>query len=423
MRAFTRIIASGLFLLPLALAGAPGRAQPAAGTPCVLLISLKLGEQRPLLERIKEIRESLGVSKTEIGVTEIALDNPVHRKVITDVLHLNEHQLPLASTGEIDANGLPTRANKNRPALGLPHDVIAYYLINECGRRVGKGPYPWPYEAAAAPPNTLEKSRVNATDGSVLLLVPAGEFWRGSTEGEVDELPPQKVQHKGVYLGKTEVTFAQFSQFVAATGYQTEAEQRGFGFIWDGDWQKAEGASWRNPDGDGVVPGQSQPVRQVSFNDCEAYCAWAGLRLPSEAEWEKAARGTAGRQYPWGAKWDAGKAVATGKIPRPVGSLPAGASVYGQLDLAGNVREWTASLYQPYSEQIEDETTGRRYSIRGGSYREDNPRMALRGSYRFNSLAHLSNNLTGFRIACDPESLGSDALPLSLASGAADRAP
>lgn len=387
----------------VALGGlSPGGAQLKGGTPCVILISTELGDQVPLLDRIKEIRTSLGLARSDLGVTEIAMDKPIHRKVILDVLHLKEHQIPLATTGEIDDHGLPTKANKNRPSLKLPQDVIAYYLINECGRRNGKGPYPWPYKAPTAVSSSLEKSRSNSVDGSVLLLVPGGEFWRGSTEGEIDELPPQKVDEQPFYLGKTEVTFGQFSRFVGATGYRTEAEERGFGFVWGQDWQKVENASWRAPDGDGVIPGENEPVRQVSLKDAKAYVDWAGLRLPTEAEWEKAARGTAGRQYPWGNAWDSSKVVSGGKAPKAVGSVPSGASLYGPLDMAGNVREWTASLYQPYSELIEDTATGQRYSVRGGSFSEENPKMFLRGSYRFNSLANLSNNLTGFRAACDP---------------------
>ena len=415
MKIVIRIATATLLLAMLgALLPLPGRAQPAPGTPCIILLSLKLGQQRPLLDRIKEIRTKLGISKKELPVTEIALDTAPHKRVISDVLHLKEHQLPLVSTGEIDDNGLPTAANKNRPALGLPHDVIAYYLINEWGRRAGKGPYPWPYKAPEAPPHDLEKSRNNSVDGSVLLLVPPGEFWRGSTEGEIDELPPQKLQSKGMYLGKTEVTFGQFAKFVSATGHQSEAEQRGFGFVWNGDWLKVDGASWRSPQGDGVIPNENEPVRQVSLKDCLAYCQWAGLRLPSEAEWEKGCRGTAGRQYPWGANWDATKTVGTGKGPRSVGSIAAGASLYGMLDMSGNVREWTESLYQPYSEAIIDQTNGKRYAVRGGSFAEENPKMFLRGSYRFNSLGNLFNNLTGFRVACDPDSpIGGLAPPLA----------
>lgn len=395
-------MAAGLALLTLGQGLTPVQAVP-KDVPCIILLSQKLGQQRPLLDKIKEIRGRLGIGKGELPVAEFAWDTPKYQKVIADSFHIKEHQLPLASTGMIDGQGQPTAANKNRPALALPQDVIAYYLINEWGRRAGTGPYPWPYTVPEAAKTDLEKSRVCPLDESVLLLVPPGDFWRGSTEGEVDELPPQKLASNGFYLGKTEVTFGQFSKFVAATGHVTEAETRGFGFVWNGDWQKVEGASWKSPQGDAVIPGQGEPVRQLALKDCQAYCQWAGLRLPTEAEWEKGARGVGGRQYPWGSTWDASKAVGTGKGPQNAGSLPAGASPYGLLDMAGNVREWTASLYEPYSDLIEDTRTGQRFSVRGGSFAEENPRMSLRGAYRFNSLGSLPNNLTGFRVACDAD--------------------
>ena len=352
-------------------------------------------------------------------MAEFSWDNPRFQGIIRDSFHLKEHQLPLASTGLINRQGEPTAANKYRPSLQLPHDVIAYYLINEWGRRAGKGPYPWPYKSTAAPSHTLEKSRVNEADGSVLLLVPPGDFWQGSTEGEIDELPPHRAKLSACYVGKTEVTFEQFSRFVGATGYVTEAEERGFGFVWvrgqqasdEGEWQRADGADWKNPQGNRVVPGPKEPVRQVSVKDCKAYCEWAGLRLPTEAEWEKAARGTAGRQYPWGNSWDASKAAVSGIAPRSVGSFAAGSSPYGMLDMAGNVREWTASKYQGYSDVVLDAPVSEnRYSLRGGSFAEENPKMAVRASYRYNSMANVFNNLTGFRVAGDLASpIGFDA--------------
>ncbi len=384
----------------------PTLSQSREGMPCVVLISRKLGDQRPLLERVKEIRAELGKNKSAIGVTEIALDKPIHRKVITEVLHLKEWQIPLATTGELDSQGLPTRANKNRPSAQLPQDVVAYYLLNECARRVGEGPYPWPYKAPPAPAHKLEKSRTCQVDGSVLLLVPPGDFWQGSTEGEIDELPPHQAKFNACYVGKTEVTFEQYAKFVEATGYVTEAEERGFGFVWSkGDWQRVEGAHWRNPRGGMASPAAGEPVRQVSLRDCKAYCEWAGLRLPTETEWEKAARGTSGRQYPWGNTWDAGKAAVSGNAPRKVGSFPAGNSPYGMLDMAGNVREWTSTHYQGYSDLVlEAPVSENRYSVRGGSFAEENPKMAVRTSYRYNSMGNLFNDLTGFRVACDVDS-------------------
>lgn len=379
---------------------------PIKDVPCIILLSRKLGEQRALLDRIKEVREELKIPATQLPMAEFSWDNPRFQKVISGSFHLKEHQLPLASTGMINSQGEPTAANKNRPSLELPHDVIAYYLINEWGRRAGKGPFSWPYKAPPAPAHKLEKSRTCQVDGSVLLLVPPGDFWQGSTEGEIDELPPHQAKFNACYLGKTEVTFEQYSRFIEATGYVTEAEERGFGFVWGGgDWQRVEGAHWRNPRGGMATPAAGEPVRQVSLKDCRAYCEWAGLRLPTEAEWEKAARGPSGRQYPWGNTWDAGKAAVTGNAPRKVGSFPAGSSPYGMVDMAGNVREWTGTRYQGYSDVVlETPVSENRYSVRGGSFAEENPKMAVRASYRYNSMGNLFNDLTGFRVACDVDS-------------------
>ncbi len=387
---------------------------PVKDVPCIILLSHKLGDQRPLLDRIKQIRKDAGIPDGQLPMAEFSWDNPRFQGIIRDSFHLKEHQLPLASTGMINSQGEPTAANKNRPSLQLPHDVIAYYLINEWGRRAGKGPFPWPYKAPETPSHNLPKSRTGQVDGSVLLLVPQGDFWLGSTEGEIDELPPHKAKLAACYVGKTEVTFEQFSRFVAATEYVTEAEERGFGFVWvGGKWQRVDGADWKNPQGNRVVPGPTEPVRQVSLRDCKAYCEWAGLRLPTEAEWEKAARGTGGRQYPWGNGWDAAKAAVTGTTPRPVGSLPGGSSPYGMLDMAGNVREWTASKYQGYSDVVlETPVSENRFSIRGGSFSEENPKMGVRSSFRYNSMGNLSNSLTGFRVACDVDSpIGGDSNP------------
>lgn len=393
---------------------------PAADTHCIILLSHKLGDQRPLLERIKQIRDQLKLTPAELPMAEFSWDNPRFQKIISESFHLKEHQLPLASTGTINSQGEPTAANKHRPSLQLPHDVIAYYLINEWGRRAGKGPFPWPYKTPQVPAHQLEKLRTGEVDGSIMLLIPPGDFWQGSAEGEIDELPPHQAKFAPCYVGQTEVTVAQYTHFVNSTSYRSEAEERGFGFVWRaGEWQRVEGANWRTPSG--AMKGTaaaSEPVRQVSLKDAQAYCKWARLRLPTEAEWEKAARGPSGRQYPWGNSWDASKAVVNRSSPNKVGSIPAGNSIYGMADMAGNVREWTSTVYDSYSDvELESPLSQNRYVIRGGSFAEENPAMAVRTSYRYNSMGNLSNDLTGFRVACDIDgTIGGDTLDGTIAA-------
>jgi len=185
---------------------------------------------------------------------------------------------------------------------------------------------------AAAKPAGPRQSELAPTilgkDGAEMVLVPAGEFTMGSAPDDItsllrrhpkangailkDELPKHRVFLEAFYIDKYEVTNARFQQFVQATGYRTQAEREGGGKIRTGakTWAEVPDATWRAPRGQGssIAGLEAHPVVQVSWHDAKAYCTWAGKRLPTEAEWEKAARGPDGRLYPWGNELDGIKA-------------------------------------------------------------------------------------------------------------------
>jgi formylglycine-generating enzyme len=216
-------------------------------------------------------------------------------------------------------------------------------------------------EATPTPEPAPGATRVRETDGAVMVYVPAGEFLMGSPEGAgwSDEHPQHNVTLDAFWIDRTEVTNHQFELFTQATGYRTEAEAEGESGVWAReirDFRAVNGADWRHPAGpDTSIEGRTDvPVVQISWNDAQAYCAWAGARLPTEAEWQKAACGSDGQRYPWGNDTpgcrysvmadEGGEGCGVGG-PSPVGSKPEGASPYGALDMAGNVREAVADWY------------------------------------------------------------------------------
>jgi formylglycine-generating enzyme required for sulfatase activity len=193
-----------------------------------------------------------------------------------------------------------------------------------------------------------------------------------------DELPRHVVDVAGFELSRTPVTNAQYAEFVAESRAEAPA-----------DW-----ADTRPP-----ADRRDHPVTWVDWHDADAFCRWAGGRLPTEAEWEKAARGTDGRIYPWGDEPDERRAVVGRGIkhgsPAPVGARAEAASPYGLLDMAGNVWEWTASWYGPYPGPPAD---GSERVLRGGSYASPGLRWARCAS---RSRSHPSRRQAhiGFRVA------------------------
>jgi len=224
------------------------------------------------------------------------------------------------------------------------------------------------------PREFARKMRFAAPD---MVVVPAGEFIMGSDSGNDNERPRRGLYLPDFRIGRYPVTNAQFETFVKATGYETEAEKHESGSMWqDNQWKAVNRADWRHPSGpqSSILGRENHPVVQVSWNDAVAYAQWAGKRLPTEAEWEKAARGSDGRTWPWGNEWVDGKCN-SGEMgiggTTPVGRYsPAGDSPYGLADMAGNVWQWTADWYERYpgSNHQSDDYGRKCRVVRGGAW-------------------------------------------------------
>jgi len=252
----------------------------------------------------------------------------------------------------------------------------------------------------AAPAAELPKTKTNEKDGAEMCLIPAGEFLMGTSEEELaawlkahpeykrewfaNQMPQHTVYLDAYYMYKTEVTVAQYRKFCEATGRAMPREP---------DWK------WQD----------THPIVNVTWDDAQAYATWAGASLPTEAQWEKAARGGDRRVFPWGDAWPppngAGNFAdetckASGKFPgwtfidgytdgyvytSPVGSFVA--NPYGLHDLAGNVWEWCADWYgEEYYKNAPARNpagpaTGTARLVRGWSWDNGNPRY-VRAAYR-----------------------------------------
>lgn len=196
-------------------------------------------------------------------------------------------------------------------------------------------------------------------DGAVMVYVPAGEFLMGSagsdSEADRDETPQHVVYLDAFWIDRTEVTNDMYRQCVQAGGCTEPSHSRRYAL-----------------DGYG-----NHPALGISWRQAFEYCAWAGRRLPTEAEWEKAARGTDSRLYPWGNEAPDASRLNFDHIVNDtteVGSYPSGASPFGALDMAGNVWEWTADGYDEnyYSNSPRENPTGgtsvNQKVLRGGSW-------------------------------------------------------
>ncbi|MBP1703270.1 MAG: beta-propeller repeat protein [Chloroflexi bacterium] len=238
-------------------------------------------------------------------------------------------------------------------------------------------------------PATIEDDQ-----GISMVLVRAGPFLHGNEMGEPDENPSQIVVLDDFYIDRTEVTNASFAACVEAGACSPPDDL----------------SSYTHPSYFGDPRYNDYPVIYVNWEAAQAYCEWRGGRLPTEAEWEKAARGNDERTYPWGegASCDLANMVDCIGDVTTVGSYLDGASPYGVLDMSGNVWEWTADWYAAdYYATLADETSnptgpvsGSARVIRGGSWADDRYQCRITDRFQFNPLG--SDNALGFRCVRTP---------------------
>jgi formylglycine-generating enzyme len=282
-------------------------------------------------------------------------------------------------------------------------------------------------------PSAVSKGRTVDLAGvkMELVLVPAGEFMMGSNDGDGEEKPVHKVRiSKPFHLGKYEVTVAQFRAFAQATKYQTEAERAGRGWgVRVSGWEEKAGINWRTP---GFKQDDNHPACAISWNDAQEFCQWATkvtgrtVRLPTEAEWEYAARGPKSPKYPWGDKWDGAPANVADKSLRdtgfgmpfgeirendgfpytsPAGTYKTSASWCGAFDMAGNVWEWCEDFfsgsYYGESPPVDPKgpSTGGERVVRGGCWIHGPALSRSARRDRFEPATRYTVN--GFRAALD----------------------
>ena len=229
-------------------------------------------------------------------------------------------------------------------------------------------------------------TKINPKDGAEMVYVPPGPFLMG--DDDITDNPRHTVMLSGYYIYKNDVTVAMYRKFCRWTGRAVPSIPT---------W------GWK----------EDNPMVDVAWDDAKAYCDWAGVHLPTEAQWEKAARGTDGRFFPWGNDWDTSRLrcsknnVGDAGSTAPAGSTPSGASPCGALDMAGNVWNWCADWYDEnyWKNANGTDPTGPRFAslrvVRGGSW-GDFDNKDFRSAFRLSLPLDFHNYNNGFRGAFGP---------------------
>jgi formylglycine-generating enzyme required for sulfatase activity len=334
------------------------------------------------------------------------------------------------------------------PALtSLPPDTIQPAITASVTPALLDTPTPEPTRTSTPTITTTPTlvpgaTRASEKDGMVMVYIPGGQFMMGSSEedpdAEKDEKPQHEVRLDAFWIDQTEITNGMFARFVDETGYRTMAEihppkpvcvtplipvyneAKKTVISKKGEPICKQPENWKMPGGEtfDVEANRNLPVVRISWSDALAYCEWAGRTLPTEAQWEKAARGADGRLYPWGNDLP-DESLANFYRPiiinplgigrffdsiAPVGIFVDGVSAFGVFDMAGNVSEWVNDWYSPEyyksspSENPSGPQEGAHRVFKGGSFATTSAED-LRSANRFYSVPNDSSNDRGFRCA------------------------
>jgi formylglycine-generating enzyme required for sulfatase activity len=282
---------------------------------------------------------------------------------------------------------IPAKPRSNKMMLGVAAVVVLLVVGSIIGYFVLRSkPAP---AAVATGPNTTNQGTSSTAEvtKAELVEIPGGTFQMGRNDGPPQERPEHSVTVQKFYMDRTEVTNAEYAEFVRDMNYSTP-----------GHWLRGQ-----------PLTGQEKwPVVNVSPKDAEAFAAWRSkrdgvtYRLPTEEEWEFAARsGGEYKSYPWGDRWEEKRAVVKEASPRPVGSYPDGKNRWGVLDLIGNVWEWTSSKASLYTSTIQIPETNKDWVVvRGGSYASDpnDRQIPISATYRDWFEPNFKNPNFGFRL-------------------------